>query len=271
MIKEFGYSAGAVLKAFNVPTPTSANRGGQVLLRLRGDLVGVNTAVSVLERLLAYDFTGYYDAFDASKGVCYLKGLNKAYVTFDRDSISYVCSSGAEGNLSVRSSNASGVLHCVRYVASGELRSFLTSTSDKILESSFGCSTFKNTGRVPTSSLIYIQSLINKLVGAEVLSLDISTLAVSWDFTKLGEGSIWTEDDIKLMYLILTECAVEYSHTEKVILLSNIEFFSNHDEDTLRSFIAGVCRVSKSSTVVFTNESSFGSLGNNLGVVDIAV
>ena len=269
MIKEFGYSAGAMLKAFSIPKTT--NHGGQVLLRLRGDLACVNTGVSVLERLLACDFTGYYDAFDESKGVHYLKGLTKAYITFDRGSISYTFNSGAEGNLSIRSSDASSVLHCVRYVGSGALRSFLTSTGDKILESSFGGSTFKNTSRVPTSSLVYIQSLINKLVGIDVLNLNISTLVISWDFSKLDKTSVWTEEDIKLMYLILTECAIESSHMEKVILLSNIEFFSKHSEEIFRSFLTGVCKVSKAGTIVFTNESSFDCLDNNLGVVDISV
>ena len=269
MIKEFGYSAGAMLKAFDIPTST--NHGGQVLLRLRGDLVAVNTVVSVLERLFACDFTGYYDAFDESKGVHYLKGLTKAYVTLDRGSISYTFNSGAEGNLSVRLSNSSGVLHCIRYVGSGELRTFLTSTGDKILESSFGGSNFKYAYKVPTSSLVYIQSLINKLVGVNVLDFSISTLSVSFDFSKLDKSSVWTEEDIRLMYLILTECAVESSHTEKIVLLSNIEFFSKHSEDIFRSFLTGVCKVSNAGMIVFTNESSFNDLDNKLGVVDISV
>ena len=211
--------------------------GNSTFVQLIGDKVTKDTLLFNIERFLAMDFSDYYNNIDNSIGVVYHKLDGDATINFIDGLIHYK-------NGVLRSWGSIPNIHCIRYSSGNTIRSF------SITDSSFdtaGIDMTKYSHLVSNSAWMRIEKLVNELVGYKFVNIDTSNKIISFDFD--SNSTEWTSDEIKMVYLLLSESTLTPVGYKRVTLLSEL----NMSNEKFIKLINSLSKVSNNELVIYSN------------------
>lgn len=214
---------------------------GNKFVQLSGSKIDKDSIIYTLERFLALDFQSYYDDIDSNLGVNYQKSKGTSSLQFNSGILQY-----SSGKLEKK-----GLIpdaHCIRYLTSDRIRSFTidnTGVSDTI-----GCNMTVFNSVISDSKWNRLTSLVNSLVGYEVVKLDLKLRKLRFD---IHEFDGWSVEAIQLVYLILAESMLIKTDKLGVLLLSDIDILS---ETQLVKFFDVLNRISNIELIIFSNPLS---------------
>lgn len=249
MLKKVSYTIGNQFLSFDLPS--------NKLVSLVGDTNACNTFLSVLERCIASDFSHYFDDFDSTKGVMYDSEIGNVHLEFDYGSLSYV------NNNFIKRLATRRDFYCIRYIGDMDIRSFVSPLVEKDIPNSLGVSLTSYSSALSKSSWLRLRELYNNMCGFTAVSINNEKKEVSFNFDN-DKG--WSEDALKLAYIILAESFVSARKGIRVILLSEIKLMSENQFIRLLdalyhvSNLECVCFCNKITSVRKTNLSDLGVL-----------
>lgn len=250
MLKKVSYTVGNQFKSYELPHSK--------LIWINGDKVNCDTFISVVERALASDFGSYFDEFDNSKDITYSGEISNVHLEFDYGSLSFA------GENFIKRLATRRDFYCIRYIGGVNIRSFVSPLSEKAIPSSLGVSLTQYSSALSKSSWLRLKELYNNMCGFKAVSIDFKNKELSLNFDNDG----WSEDALKLAYLVLSESFISASRGIRIILLSEVKSMS---ETQFIRFVDALYHVSNLECVMFTNKltSIRGSHLSDLGVLKL--
>ena len=239
MIKGINYTTDGRL--VNVDFPK-----GKKCIQLQGTNIDKNTTISVIERLLASDFSTYYNDFDIQKGLEYYTGISRAFIEFDNGTITY------EKDSVIKRSKTKRNFYCVRSVDSVSIRSFISPVTSESVPNNFGVSLIEYSSVLSKTSWMRLEQLYNSIVGFNAVKIDTKYKTIDFNF----ENSLgWTEEALKMIYLLVSESYLSSTRGIRVILLSNMDCF---DREQFSKLLYGLLRIGNLDTIIFENDFNAG-------------
>ena len=154
-------------------------------------------------------------------------------------------------------------IHCIRYTKGGRLRSFLLSSdsSDEVI----GTNMTIFSSVISDSKWSRLVAIVNKLIGYEVVKLDIKSRKISFDIHSYND---WSEDAIKFVYLLISEAMLTPDKYTRVMLLSEVDILSTSQVTEL---IKTLSSISRNEMLIFSDSASANDLGYSYKVLNLSV
>lgn len=178
---------------------------------LRGRECKLEQILYLLECSFMNDFTDYYGEIDRKKGYNYYPLDGQTLVTFTDGAIR-----GKDKR--VEKSGIIPQFHVIRYVSGSEIRSFYISKSMSNFVDSFS-------KQLTSDDLIRLVANVNKVCGCEFCKVEDSKITFNDAYT--------SDENCKLIYLLIAECFQTPEGYMRVILLPNIKTMSGKQQARL--------------------------------------
>ena len=231
MIKKITFTNNNMMKDITLPDKR--------IIQVQGS--DANVFISLIERIVATDFSDFYDNYDAQFGI---EGTNFKQVTAHFSFGDFIY----KNDVINERYNTSRALHCVRYVGGKNIRSTFSNTDEK--PSTLGVSLTEFTSAINKASWLRLEMLINYVIGDTFFKVDYNNAKITFDFEKTADFS---KDLAKIMYLIVSECFVSISSGQRFVCLSKIEGIIDEQMERL---LYSLVRISNIDTVFFVNDIS---------------
>lgn len=229
---------------------------GYKLACLYGDKCNKDTILYTLERFLAYDFGSYYDEIDSNLGVNYKLAEGSSTLQFTSGILS--CS-----DASITQRGTLPNIHCIRYVNNDRIRSFLIDSSNSNEVIGTNMTVFSSV--ISDSKWNRLVALVTKLIGYEFVKLDIRKRKVCFDIHDYND---WSVEQIKFVYLLVSESMLTPDNYTRVILLSEISLLSDRQVSEL---IKTLNSISRNEMIIYSNELANDSIGFSNKVLNLSV
>lgn len=229
---------------------------GHKLVCLSGVKENRDTLLYTLERFLANDFSSYYNEIDSNLGFKYKNVEGSCTLNFINGFFSY-----SDGKQKQRGTTPN--IHCIRYTKGGRIRSFLLSSnsSDEVI----GTNMTVFSSVISDSKWNRLVTIVNKLIGYEVVKLDIKSRKISFDIHSYND---WSEDAIKFVYLLISEAMLTPDKYTRVMLLSEIDILSINQ---ITELIKTLSSISRNEMIIFSDSASANNLGYSYKVLNLSV
>ena len=229
---------------------------GHKLVCLSGAKENRDTLLYTLERFFANDFSSYYDEIDLNLGFNYKNIEGTCTLNFISGFSSYTNGKKKQRGTMPR-------IHCIRYTKGGRLRSFLLSSdsSDEVI----GTNMTIFSSVISDSKWNRLVAIVNKLIGYEVVKLDIKSRKISFDIHSYNG---WSEDAIKFVYLLISEAMLTPDKYTRVMLLSEIDILSTSQ---ITELIKTLSSISRNEMIIFSDSTSANDLGYSYKVLNLSV
>lgn len=234
MLKKVSYTVGSHFRSYDLPP--------NKLVGLVGDKIQCDTFLSILERCIASDFSHYFDDFDLSKGIKYTPELGNVHLEFDYGSLSYV------NNNFIKRLATRRDFYCIRYINNLDIRSFVSPLVERDIPNSLGVSLTSYSSALSKSSWLRLRELYNNMCGFNAVHINPEKKELSFNFNN-DKG--WSEEALKLAYIILAESFVSARKGIRIILLSEINIMS---ESQFTRFLDALYHVSNLECICFCNQ-----------------
>ena len=167
----------------------------------------------IVESLLSNDFTGYYFEADKQYGFYYKPVTGMSQLAFNDGSI-------YGKDKAIHTQGVIPKIHCIRYLGkSNKIRSFVI--SNDLQYSELYVDTTKYSTALTVAQWMRLISLINKVVGFEMVTLEDEQLSIQFreDYEIPVEGQ-------QIIYMLIAECFVTPQGYSRVLLLPDIPYLS---------------------------------------------
>ena len=186
--------------------------GNNTFVQLIGDKITKDTTLFNIERFFAMDFSDYYSNIDNSIGVVYHRLDGDASINFNHGFLRHK-------NGVISSWGIIPNIHCIRYSGGNMIRSF------SITDNSFDITSVdmtKYSHLVSNVTWMRIEKLVNELVGYKFVNVDIDNKSIDFDFYN-NNNTEWSSDELKLVYVLLSESELTPIRYKRVTLLSELD------------------------------------------------
>lgn len=229
---------------------------GNKLVCLSGAKENKDSILYTLERFFARDFSSYYDDIDKNLGVNYKNIEGSSTLQFTNGFLSY-----SDSKLQIRGTLPN--IHCIRYSGKDRIRSFLISSEDKSECIGYNMTTFSSV--ISDNKWNRLVTLFNKLIGYEVVKLDMKIRKLSFDIHSFND---WSEDAIKFVYLIMSESMLTPDNYVRVTILSELSLLNSRQ---VNDVIKTLSSLSRNEVIFFSNTLSSDITGLNYKVLNLSV
>lgn len=190
------------------------------VVALRGDMISVDSLLSIIEREQAFDHSEYYDSFDKRNGVVYKDGTSKVVV---------------KKGLDLQD------CRCIRYAGGEAVRSFVCtsySQGDNLKQESIAFSSYTTYSRFISDALwlrfiTIVNSIFEKDAVVSLHGLGSNECYLEFNLSRLPEGV--SEQCFMVLYLVLSE--VYFSNEKSIVLISKLELDNKDVLDRLLTFL----------------------------------
>lgn len=162
-----------------------------------------------VESLLARDFANYYIKADRKYGYNYDE-LGVSQLLFKSGSIY-----GKNGIVKVEGDIPD--IHCIRYLKGGVFRSFFITSKLKSTNIDYNLTEY-SPNLMPISDWFRLFATVNNLLGSEVVTFDGKHIRFNFQ-----EGSDWSIEAQKFVYMITAECFMTKGSFRRVLLMPDID------------------------------------------------
>lgn len=208
----------------------------------------------VIEMLLSSDYTEYYKDLDKNYGFYYKNVSGLSQLMFTNGSIV-----GKDKKIYINGQVPK--LHCIRYLKDGEFRSFLF--SDEIGYSEIYNDMTEYSTIIPDTAWIRLCTLVNNLIGSEVVVLNNRHLEFNWDNN--SEFSIQAQ---KFIYMIFSECFLTPKGYLRILLFPDIDILSPKQQVNL---IESLDNIIGHEMCISTGDIAFSDVAENSVVTFVNV
>lgn len=195
------------------------------------------TVVYTIERMLARDFGLYYDTLDSEiikykpvTGNITIK-LQNGVLTRDTRSVHAV------GDIPK--------LHCIRYTIGGRIRSF--TINDESDNGIIGVNMTEYNSQVSDGKWLRLANLVNGVCDFDFVQLDTQNGVLSFNF----ENDTWSEEELKIVYLLLSESILTPDGYRRVIMLTPLNELTKEHQ---KSLISALIKLTKNELVIFCDD-----------------